>query len=159
MFYAVPSTNPIPLIAPQCYIILKWCFVASTWHLCFKILTQVWLCEKSSQVDIWSIFGCTYSITLSTLCSLVFGQYANGVSDSWEALINWTTQPAREDLLHPTCWQWSLLKIILLGKLDENAFLDAIASPGSYPSPVSQSQFQLIRFLCFQPVLGIFGHW
>ena len=75
-----------------------------------------YLSGKSSQtVYIWSIFERAHSITLSILCSWeVFGQYANGVSEGWEALINRPTQPAREGFLHCICWQSSLLIFILV---------------------------------------------
>ena len=75
-----------------------------------------YLSGKSSQtVYIWSIFERAHSITLSILCSWeVFGQYANGVSEGWEALINRPTQPARERFLHCICWQSSLLIFILV---------------------------------------------
>ena len=84
--------------------------------VCCLLQTYIYLSGKSSQaVYIWSIFECAHSITLSILCSWeVFGQYANGVSEGWEALINRPTQPAREGFLHCICWQSSLLIFIVI---------------------------------------------
>ena len=74
-----------------------------------------YLSGKSSQEYIWSIFEGAHSITLSILCSWeVFGQYANGVSEGWEALINRPTQPVRGGFLHCICWQSSLLIFFLI---------------------------------------------